>query len=119
GSSTTHRHATKGAQRMDTTHKHTPDHTPGPWDYIWWDDEGLWVGFNDSTKPVIARVETNKEADARLIAAAPDLLEAARALIEAASAQRLVGDGEARFNHDGAYLRALRDAIAKAEREGE
>jgi len=59
-------------------------HTPGPW--AWDVDYDVVLGSNKSTVCKIATGEDREEEDAnaRLIAAAPDLLVACRGLVEAA-----------------------------------
>ena len=89
------------------------EHTPGPW-RMWTkemqDDQGKVVGTlsweieDDSTTPAapIATIyhwDDHAEANAALIAAAPDLLNAARAVMA---------------QEDG-YMDTLAEAIAKAE----
>jgi hypothetical protein len=81
-------------------------HTPGSWTIIE-TDEGLTINtIREQYDPPIAYVHL--EADARLIAAAPDLLEAA---------QRLVHLLEVEDAHLANYgeVAAVRAAIAKAE----
>ena len=92
----------------------SPEHTPGPW-YL---NPRGWVV--QSTGDIVTRLEcsNNNEADARLIAAAPTLLDAlagcADALREAgkdfAQANRLA----ARPNLYELHEQAARAAIAKA-----
>ena len=95
-------------------------HTPGPWDAIWWDTDGLYVGKEDTSAPVdvVARVESNNEADARLIAAAPDLLEALEGLFrECVMIHRFGGDADnTRAAREAEE--AARAAIRKARGEG-
>ena len=62
------------------------DHTPGSWDYgpyVVHDDDGNQAGRFLSTidGDVIAYVDVTNEANARLIAAAPDMLEALAAVV--------------------------------------
>jgi uncharacterized Rossmann fold enzyme len=78
----------------------TSKHTPGPWIYSRWWDQFQWDMSDDDEradllKAPIIRIETTdgvtvtcchdlasiREADARLIAAAPDLLAALEALL--------------------------------------
>ena len=71
-------------------------HTPGPWSFR--GCEGGWaIDFNEDQEQVVDFVY--EEADARLIAAAPDLLEALECLLKA--------------DHDDVRAMA-RAAIAKA-----
>jgi hypothetical protein len=78
------------------------EHTPGPWRIT----RGVRV-IQDTGKPPTRErriADVSWEEDARLIAAAPDLLEAAR----------LVRDAVAPMDMEPAY-QALESAIAKAE----
>ena len=106
------------------------DHTRGPWV---WGEEALWSAKEDGTpdktkKPVLvargyyyhrALIDAY-DADARLVAAAPDLLAALKRLKDAAEAVgRTLEARRAHSRKDAelamAYLDA-RDAIAKATR---
>lgn len=88
-----------------------PKHTPGPWQF-----DGYGV-FNQNNEPIAqivgARSSVIHSANARLIAAAPELLEAA----EWARDVLLVGYQVLGISPDnsGAYQELL-DAIAKAQR---
>lgn len=87
-----------GAASARTGSDVLPQHTPGPWDaMLEWrayghagpppenEDFGRWAIVEVmEDDPPIAVVDT--EADARLIAAAPDMLEALKEMIEAAKA---------------------------------
>ncbi len=99
-------------------------HTPGPWS---WDASGWSLrpgapnpdahavhtifgpegcfGFTGSD---LANVQAEDAANRHLIAAAPDLLNAARRLVDVASQGRLIDDY-------GDELALLRDAVRKAE----
>ena len=58
-----------------------PGFTPGPWRFgHYGDGERCWIG-PDHDGPIVADVPRDIEADARLIAAAPELFEALRALL--------------------------------------
>ena len=58
-----------------------PGFTPGPWRFgHYGDGERCWVG-PDYDRPIVADVPRSVEADARLIAAAPELFEALQALL--------------------------------------
>lgn len=92
-------------------------HTPGPWAVG--DKRGVWVGpvvmANDGQRGV-AFVCGESDANARLIAAAPDLLEACDALFS-----RLLGyandtnsDEEDREEQDDAALELAEAALIKA-----
>lgn len=82
-------------------------HTPGPWER-----EGLLVtstrrdaeGVRLLVAKCLSAYDSAVEADARLIAAAPELLAALEAMVSA----------EAEIGADDEYLRAARAAIAKA-----
>lgn len=81
-----------------------PEHTPGPWTY---GDDGI-SGCSFVPEPPTADTPhglgLRLEADARLIAAAPDLLAALRAICEAGDAIEVMN-----------ALPTARAAIAKAE----
>lgn len=90
-------------------------HTPGPWKladecyspdgYVWASDNDELVavaGYDCSDLPTITRA-----ANARLIAAAPDLLAALATLIEDCEAHGLTDND--------AHLREARNAITKAK----
>ena len=72
----------------------TPHHTPGPW---WRDDDGFIASGSDETYITVASPNCSedidideREANARLMAASPELLAAARHLLpRARMAQRL------------------------------
>ena len=79
-------------------------HTPGPW-FTYFSERGIWTV--QEPRGWIAELtpdRPNQEANARLIAAAPDLLEAAKAMTEPA--------GEIAYRE---RWMALKAAIAKAE----
>jgi len=92
------------------------NHTPGPWRYeastktIRACPSNYWLATMDSWDGAV-----NNEANARLIAAAPDLLEALEELVsrrESVCAER--GEMDRLAGSDGRYNRA-RAAIAKAK----
>ncbi len=94
-------------------------HTPGPWRHA--GRKGGWDGVTSADGTDICALEYNNPANARLIAAAPDLLEAlleARAafVVEYAEDGRVLSVG-----HDSEALRpmvaTLDAAIAKATGE--
>lgn len=107
-------------------------HTPGPWSYSPPFDDGSmlrsswqpaiigrWEPPSDGSKyrrlVEICAFEfhmTPSEADGRLMAAAPELLEAAKAIVE-----RWHTPHWKIAEHTGVYIDALRAAIAKAEGE--
>ncbi len=83
-------------------------HTPGPWNF-----DAYGEVFHISNNGFVASVygKTENEANARLIAAAPELLEALR-LAE----QVLLDEYGPEFTHPHADI--IRLAIAKAEGQG-
>ena len=96
----------------------TPSHTPGPWeisqhgtpDYA--PQYGIYVG--DKTDHVIVKGE-NAMADARLIASAPELLEAARNLIQATNTEEFSALIEDWKDPIGDTFLRLLEACEKAE----
>jgi hypothetical protein len=62
----------------------TDKHTPGPWELIAPHQTSGWGLCVGSGEQITARIPAyaGREADARLIAAAPDLLEALKAMLE-------------------------------------
>lgn len=93
-------------------------HTPGPWSGPYYDnhpgDRGWWVhnGLEGQDEYAVAVTFTgnpNQEADARLIAAAPDLLEACKLLMEYSG---IIEERDGNWATEKA-----RAAIAKAEGE--
>lgn len=96
-------------------------HTPGPWEWVVHGEYGYSAltnsvnsevlatgGFNDGDYPVTWMGEEMSDADAHLIAAAPELLAA---LAEALNAQGVaVQDYDAQFG----WMDKARAAIAKA-----
>ena len=95
--------------------KSNQTHTPGPWEYRKTADTfhtghpvfGVGPKINGA---IVFVAEQIYEADAQLIAAAPDLLEAAKKLVESIDSDE---DGE--MSYDGAFLIQLRAACDKAE----
>ena len=50
-------------------------HSPGPWDLTYWDLDGTWsINGEGRYGDHVASIVINNEANARLMAAAPDLL---------------------------------------------
>lgn len=86
----------------------TSKHTPGPWNV---EDEtpfSLWVSCPDGKNPLHQnRLNRDRLANARLMAASPDLLEALRIALEVMSSV----DGE---NNCSRGINAAEYAIAKA-----
>lgn len=79
-------------------------HTPGPWKYGWETDAREWGIVTDRRGGIVANVNTSTgpdatsapamrvmpcEANARLIASAPELLEACEGLVEEIDAARM------------------------------
>ncbi len=89
----------------------TPKHTPGPWHYFPDDHDGFeGPSVQSGFGLVVYTLEPGEEneANARLIAAAPDLLAALRYMVEAQNTF---------FDHADrrASLAKAKEAIAKAE----
>lgn len=88
-------------------------HTPGPWRTASYDNGLTWkvetVEGRLAVASYIAGLRDVDEANARLIAAAPDLLEAAKGAVEVLEQ---VAEDYLRVDAD---IFALREAIAKAE----
>ena len=97
-----------------------PNHTPGPWehtgqgDIVGKEDNGYGLGYVDVCSVYLRTVRGRTNANARLIAAAPDLLEKAQAAM--AACERMTEQyGDVACGVDFLTLgNALRDAIAKA-----
>lgn len=97
-------------------------HTKGPWQHgHMMDGENVWIGPDCKAIPVAyvdrdpQRARDEWEANARLIAAAPDLLKACSdwiAWLEPGAEWR-----EDAFDHEQAMLDAMRAAIRKARGE--
>lgn len=89
-----------------TTKTNKPTHTPGPWTVKERVDGHMVIKAADGTSnvAVLGLKNDGAEADALLIVAAPDLLEAARAMVNVKSG----------FTADEA-MQLLDAAIAKAE----
>lgn len=91
-------------------------HTPGPWRIIGADGYALGIWGSEAQDVVSEKRGPMRQEDARLIAAAPELLEALKELVE--RRERAATDRpnypEAKDGKDGRYARA-RAAIARAE----
>jgi hypothetical protein len=81
-------------------------HTPGEWTY----NEAL--GFIETQDDILVLMFEANAADARLIAAAPDLLEALSGLVDACEAHNSANGREMVDRH---ALERARAAITKAE----
>ena len=95
-----------------------PTHTPGPWHYQ--EDSDAYTHIvRGPTGKIIASTAQNSsgeaEANARLIAAAPNLLSAAKRMLEAVRSKDPAEPGTQR--PDGGAVMSLKGAIAKAEGE--
>lgn len=109
-------------------------HTAGPWAYGWETQDQHWAIVTDAAGGIVANVNTETgpdahsapamrqmpgEANARLIAAAPDLLAALEEAVKALSRCYDVCDwpADGRTIQDDA-IRAGKAAISKAKAEG-
>lgn len=88
----------------------TTQHTPGPW-YLDAHDERGWFLLSESGPDIMAEPFDCADADARLIAAAPDLLSALEGMLEHADM------GEINDEDTLEAVNAARAAIAKAKGE--
>jgi hypothetical protein len=80
-------------------------HTPGPWEARWSERGQYWFIDHEQGGEGYTLTKLNcEEADASLIAAAPELLEALRLFV-----------GDNRTHTEGERLAVARAAIAKAE----
>jgi hypothetical protein len=85
----------------DDTPEHTPEHTPGPWQYYpeVLRDDGVVARAGDKSVtdpialPVVCDSRSTMLANARLIAAAPELLEALKRILPSAIAYEMDSDG--------------------------
>lgn len=95
-------------------------HTPGPWKAAAWQTTDFhiksdWPGFADDQQHLVATVPANREGPARtranaaLIASAPELLTACRALLDDIDSE---GD-VLQFHHS--LIDAIRKAVDRAE----
>lgn len=102
-------------------------HTPGPWNYTLCDDETAWmIGPRDTDGPdyvadvhklVRGRSHADSEANARLIAAGPELLAACKAAIASLS-QPVMANASSSIKGDVAFaIKNMSVAIAKATGE--
>lgn len=104
-----------------------PKHTPGPWFYSQESIDPDWYIVKINGGLIVANVNSHlrQVANARIIAAAPDLLEALHAIVEARDAleaARMLSDfgGEcAAQEFVDRAIYAARAAIAKAEGNAE
>ena len=97
-------------------------HTPGPWKLIGQTDSGVsWVCPADSEELCdgFATVWSNGKANARLIASAPDLLEALQRAVACGivPTTSVLDGGAASYSEQVRTADAIRAAIAKATGE--
>jgi hypothetical protein len=101
-------------------------HTPGPWKILYVNTPQkhyplLHIDSSNGINGIIATVYSDDEPNARLIAAAPDLLDACRKLANEASGFLALSDMDRHGMTNSRILRQrideARDAIAKAEGE--
>jgi len=87
-------------------------HTPGPWELIGKQGTAVWAGDKIIAQMPRARIDHRQSRiDARLIAAAPELLEALRRIVDCFEIESgMVTDG---------HIQAACAAIAKATGEAE
>lgn len=105
-------------------------HTPGPWEHLPDNNDAIAAVNRRADRsiasfvslatmnPLWPEMRDQQEANARLMAAAPDLLAAAKALDEMlATARPLPGAKDVAIDLDAllAAVRPLRDAVRKAE----
>lgn len=94
-------------------------YTPGPWfaEPMVGEVDTIWIGNSDGYVAQVTRVdglEPADWADARLIAAAPDMLAALIDGAECLAAWMEIADPEDVREHDERALAAMRAAIARA-----
>lgn len=102
---------------MTTKNETSSKHTPGPWRATQHHDDS-WTVRTDLGANALAHVTVGKndDADARLIAAAPEMLEALTKV--ARFMDERFGRGEAEYDaRVGPVYRAVRYALARVEGE--
>lgn len=108
-------------------------HTPGPWESVKEDGDEWWFGGTGGRQICIRAVggkswesfavlgaeeaETEADANARLIAAAPELLEALRSAVHLYTQYGLVSGAPVDGISGGQWVNEARAAIAKATGE--
>lgn len=85
-------------------------HTPGPW-FVYRDEICYRSDADDQSYGMMCPVDFEKEANARLMAAAPDLLEVLQAIEAMHSHDQSIGDAAMALYEASCMARA---AIAKA-----
>ena len=101
---------------MDSRSKQVPKHTPGPWlalPYIGVGEFGDYAIVCDTRDRDIAAVE--EEADAQLIAAAPEMLEALKAILKAEMSGYKAVEEWGGYVLDDDVREIAEAAVAKAE----
>ena len=94
----------------------TTNHTPGPWTIANGHDARVYL-IDDARGHAVGELvyaDARKPADARLIAAAPDLLAALEELIAEWDATHADEDHRTGYTLDTGGIRMARDAIARA-----
>lgn len=96
-------------------------HTPGPWTVV--SDHDWHSGQKYGVKDVVPLNHTITEANANLIAAAPDLLEVLEGIINAIECDDLVARDESIGSDEGDHVyhvtRRAKAAIARAKGESQ
>lgn len=107
----------QNAEAGDTIGKEKQRHTPGPWVFAYGsvyrsdtlhDESSIRIALMDRNEPHTVPVE--RDANARLIAAAPELLEACKGLLWAVKGTHIEKEGEY-----SEHIEAAQAAIRKAE----
>jgi hypothetical protein len=96
----------------DTKEKHAT-HTPGPWELV---QERDYLNIQETkTNLIVAHICSVSEADARLIAAAPEMFEMCKLLLPIM--QDIADDGHIRRGESrkGEHADKLREVLAKVE----
>lgn len=112
---TSHGHCAACEEQREAHVAKTPSHTPAPWRYQT-DENGDNTLIVDKDGKFITDVRVNitasQQANARLIVAAPELLEALKAAREYLSESNEYNDGNRKEN---TLMNVFESAIAKAE----
>ena len=97
---------------METTEEKRATFTPGPWQVSYIDgvEDSLMVGGGDDGSDIVADIRDRDEANARLIAAAPELLEQCKLFEKVLRACIMAGDSGAELELD-----KLREVLAKVK----
>jgi phage-related baseplate assembly protein len=93
---------------METTKEKHATHTPGPWELV---QERDYLNIQETkTNLIVAQFCSVSEANARLIAAAPELLEQCKLFEKVLRACIMAGDSGAELERD-----KLREVLAKVD----